>query len=138
MNSAESPRAVVVFSGQADLAWLRLLSPGFRHCFVLVEAPGGWICVNPLAHRTSVELWPALELEDLLRRLRDCDGLTVTVTTAELPPRRAAPIGVFSCVEAVKRIVGLHDRWVLTPRQLHRRLQKVKNPLTPEQICLKS
>lgn len=133
MTSVASPRAVVVFSGQADLAWLRLLAPGFRHCFVLVESPGGWICINPLAHRTCVELWPAADLDELLRWLGGRAGLTVLVTTAELPPRRSAPVGVFSCVEAVKRIVGLHDRWVLTPRQLYQRLQKkVKIPLTRE------
>lgn len=122
MKSAGSPRAVVVFSGRADLWWLRLLHPGFRHCFVLVEAAEGWICVNPLAHHTRVELWPAVELEHLLSWLGEQGDLTAVVAAAVPPPRRPAPIGLFSCVEAVKRIVGLHERWVVTPRQLYRRL----------------
>ena len=33
---------------------------------------------------------------------------------------RSAPLGVFSCVETVKRLLGLRTRWVFTPWQLHR------------------
>ena len=33
-------RALAVFSGKADLGWLRLLRPGFRHCFVALEEAG--------------------------------------------------------------------------------------------------
>ena len=29
--------AIVAFTGQATLVWLRLLRPGFRHCFVLLR-----------------------------------------------------------------------------------------------------
>ena len=35
---------------------------------------------------------------------------------------RPAPWGPFTCVEVVKRVLGLHDRWVVTPWQLYRRL----------------
>jgi hypothetical protein len=111
-------RALVVFSGRADLWWLRLLRPGFRHCFVLLELGGAWVCVNPLAHRTSVEIWPISAATDLPAWLREQEGLTVVETFVHIPPRRACPAGIFSCVGAVKRILGLHCRWVLTPGQL--------------------
>jgi hypothetical protein len=29
-------RVLVVFSGTTDIPWLRVLKPGFRHCFALV------------------------------------------------------------------------------------------------------
>jgi hypothetical protein len=111
-------RALVVFSGRVDLWWLGLLRPGFRHCFVLVELGDSWVCVNPLAHRTSVEIWRMAAATDLLAWLRAQKGVTVVETFVRHPPRKAYPIGIYSCVEAVKRILGLHGRWVLTPGQL--------------------
>lgn len=111
-------RALVVFSGKADLGWLRLLRPGFRHCFVLLDLGGTWVCVNPLAHRTSVELWSLDPATDLPAWLRSQEGLSVVETVVRHPPRRACPIGIYSCVEAVKRVLGLQERWVLTPAQL--------------------
>lgn len=112
-------RALVVFSGQADLRWLRLLRPGFRHCFVLLELGGAWVCVNPLAHRTSVEVWSLNPATDLPGWLRAQAGLTVVEAEVRRPPRRPSPLGLYSCVEAVKRVLGLQERWVLTPGQLH-------------------
>jgi hypothetical protein len=35
---------------------------------------------------------------------------------------RPAPLAPFTCVEAAKRVLGLHDRRVVTPWQLYRRL----------------
>ncbi|EME70395.1 hypothetical protein H261_08733 [Paramagnetospirillum caucaseum] len=118
------PRALVVFSGKADLGWLRLLRPGFRHCFVLLELNGAWVCVNPLAHRTSVELWSLDPATDLPGWLRSQEGLTVVETEVRRPPRRPSPLGLYSCVEAVKRVLGLQERWVLTPGQLHDHLTR--------------
>ena len=61
-------RALVVFSGQTDLMWLRMLRTGFRHCFVLIEGRcpgvmenqngGGWVLYNPLSNATQINLWP--------------------------------------------------------------------------------
>ncbi len=126
MNPAEAPilRALVVFSDRADLRWLRLLRPGFRHCFVLLDLGGTWVCVNPLAHRTSVELWNLDAATDLPTWLRAQEGLIVVETVVRQPPRRPSPVGLFSCVEAVKRILGLQKRWVLTPGQLYDHLTR--------------
>lgn len=122
MSPPTETRALVVFSGKADLPWLRLLRPGFRHCFVLLRVGEAWICVNPLAHRTSIELWHPASEGDLVHWLRRQDGLTVVETVARIPPRTPAPLGLYSCVEEVKRVLGLHDRWTVTPRRLYLRL----------------
>lgn len=135
---APAVRALVVFSGKADLRWLRLLRPGFRHCFVLLELGGTWVCVNPLAHRTSVELWSLDPATDLPTWLGAQEGLTVVETVVRRPPRRPSPIGLYSCVEAVKRVLGLQERWVLTPGQLYGHLtQNGNKSLTLTSIGLK-
>ncbi|MBI3443836.1 MAG: hypothetical protein HY055_00325 [Magnetospirillum sp.] len=126
MSGEEMPRALVVFSGKAELAWLRLLRRGFRHCFVVVETQAGWLCLNPLAHRTALDLWPlALEF-DVAGWLRD-QGLIVVEARLIQPPRRQAPVSLYSCVEAVKRVLGIHAAWVVTPWQLYRYLTNAEN-----------
>ncbi len=111
--------AVVVFSPAAPLWWLRLLRPGFRHCFVAVRGDSGWLLLDPLSHRIALGLLPAATDPVAHYRALGHIALTVPVT---VPPRRPAPFAPFTCVEAVKRVLGMHDRSVLTPWQLYRRL----------------
>ena len=36
--------AFIVFGGQADQRWLRLLRPGFRHCFAAIADAAAGRC----------------------------------------------------------------------------------------------
>lgn len=115
---------MVVFGGRADLWWLRLLAPGFRHCFVVLGGPAGWLQVDPLSNRTDIvplDLAADADPAPLYR----AEGFTVVRTRLAEPPRRPAPWRPFTCVEAVKRILGLHAPAVITPWQLFRYLQKI-------------
>lgn len=119
---AAPPAAWVVFRGEAPLWWLRGLRPGFRHCLALLNDGRHWLVVDPLAPFTDVavlDLPPDHDLPGWYREL----GLTVVAA----PVRRGltpAPWGPFTCVEAVKRLLGLHAPLVLTPWQLHRHLTR--------------
>lgn len=117
--------AVVVFTDAAELWWLRLLAPGFRHCFVVVRRSGAWVVIDPLAHYTRVDLappWRVRSAEDIAEVYRS-RGLIAAITEVREPPRALAPIRPFTCVEAVKRILGLRAPAVLTPWQLFRMLE---------------
>lgn len=129
-------RALVVFSGATELRWLRLLRAGYRHCFVVVELDPawqpGWLLYNPLSVGTQVSLWPAVDAE-VLRDWLDGPGHEVVETRVN--PRRAALFAwrPYTCVEAVKRVLGLNAPRVWTPWQLRQRLiiQKIgKKSLT--------
>ncbi|MBK1668410.1 hypothetical protein CKO28_10220 [Rhodovibrio sodomensis] len=116
------PVAVVAFSGRADLWWLPLLKPGFRHCLVALAQPGGgWILLDPMAHATRVAIVSggADPLDWFLAH-----GLLPVPVRPAPPARRAAPWAPFTCVEAVKRALGLRARFVLTPWQLFRYLTR--------------
>ena len=52
------PRAWVVFCGDADLWWLRLLRPGFRHCFVALNDGTHWITMDPLSPHLEIAVQP--------------------------------------------------------------------------------
>lgn len=116
--------AWVVFTGQTDLPWLRLLKPGFRHCFVLLNDGEHWISLDPMLNHTDLQVHNVPADFDLARWLR-CRGHRVVRANVTRDHLRPAPFMMFTCVEAVKRVLGLHDWRVLTPWQLYRRLNRI-------------
>ncbi|WP_185961496.1 hypothetical protein [Telmatospirillum sp. J64-1] len=114
-------RALVVFSGETGLVWLRWLRPGFRHCFLLLEDESGWLAYEPLVHRTEIlrlDIPPAFDL----RRWYEERGHVVVETRLFPADSRRPRLGIYSCVEAVKRVLGIQAPLVLTPWQLYRHL----------------
>lgn len=130
---ADADLAVVVFSDACEIMALRGLRRGFRHCFAVLRRGGAWVVVDPLAHRLAVDLAPASLARDaeMVAALYRARGLTALVVPVAEPPRRLAPLRPFTCVEAVKRLIGRRAPWVFTPAQLHAHLlgerQKCKN-----------
>jgi hypothetical protein len=115
-------RAWVAFTGKTEIAWLRLLRPGFRHCFVVFHDGRRWLHLDPLANYTDLavhDLPPDFDLTAWLRREAGCRVVPAPIDRSRKTP---APLAPFTCVEAVKRALGLHDRWIFTPWQLYRRL----------------
>jgi hypothetical protein len=122
----------VVFCGDSELPLLRLLRPGFRHVFAVLPAsadgpePGGWISVDPLIDRMELALHPPCTVVELAGWFRHQGLITLNFFLTN-PPRRhsapwAPPLAPFTCVEVVKRLLGLRAPWVLTPYQLYRHL----------------
>lgn len=129
---------LVVFTDQTDLWWLKFLRRGFRHCFVLIRFADIWISVDALAHKTEVM---RIDLPDSIniRGWLESQGETVIA----YPPRvtKETPLypSFFSCVESVKRVLGLRKPCILTPWQLYkflktekeRNFQNGKHSITP-------
>ena len=117
------PRAWVMFTGQTDLTWLRVLRPGFRHCFLALNDGRHWLTLDPLASYIDLAVQPVPAEQDLPDWYRR-QGLIVVEAQVVRTHQRPAPFGPFSCVEAIKRTLGIHDRWLITPFQLYRHLQR--------------
>lgn len=118
----------VVFTDQTDLWWLQHLRRGFRHCFVVMRFGGIWISMDALAHKTEIM---RIDLPDgfNLPKWLESQGDTVIhypVRAAILKPLWPS---VFSCVEAVKRVLGIRKTFILTPWQLYKFL-KIQNERT--------
>lgn len=118
-------KAWVVFSGQADLPWLKILRPGFRHCYVLMNDGRHWITIDPLSNYMDVTVHHLPQDFNLPLWMQDC-GYTIVPAQISQTPKQA-PWMVFTCVEAVKRVLGLHKRFILTPWQLYCHLRKCRN-----------
>ena len=119
----EQERAYVIFSGRADLPWLRILKPGFRHCFLAMRRNGCWIFYEPLSNWTEISVTPADDGQDIAGWMRQL-GFTVLPAVVSRETRKPAPWGPFTCVEAVKRVLGIRRRGILTPWHLCRFLQE--------------
>ncbi len=119
------PKAWVIFSGQADLPWLKILKPGFRHCAVVLNDGERWVTIDPLSNYTDVTVHKVPVDFDLPAWMR---GRGHTVVNADVTHiNKAAPLALYSCVEAVKRVLGIHKRRIFTPWQLYTHLAKAQN-----------
>ncbi len=114
--------AWVVFSGQTDLSWLKIFKPGFRHCFVLLNDGSRWVSFDPLSNHTEISVHHHVPPEFDLPYWMEGRGYSVVETSIERH-KKPAPFMPFTCVEAVKRVLGLHKRFIFTPWQLYRFLQ---------------
>lgn len=114
--------AAVIFSGRTDLAALRVLKPGFRHCFAIVQVEDAWLLVEPLAHRMDVSVLPHFPEAILVATYRRL-GLRVVPVAPKPVIVRPALLRPFTCVEAVKRLLGLRMPLIVTPWQLYRALK---------------
>ena len=118
--------ALVVFSGEADLKWLKILKPGFRHCFIVLKNRRHWVIYNPLSHRTEIAVIEDIPGTDFIDWYRE-QGYRVVPWTMRPVRLRPAPWGFYTCVEALKRVLGIHSPWVITPWNLYNFLKNKKN-----------
>jgi hypothetical protein len=125
MNETLQTQAFVVFTGQADRPWLCWLKAGYRHCFVLLHDGERWISLDPMLNHTDVQVHNVPQDFDLPCWL-ETRGNIVVRTELCRTHKKSAPIMPFTCVEAVKRVLGIHDIRILTPWQLYQHLTVAK------------
>lgn len=112
--------AIVVF-GPSSLGYLKVLKPGYRHCLVATQDGGEWHLMDPLSNVTEITRLGEVHPDEILTAFR-AKGLDAVAVQRRPPLAREMPFAPFTCVEAVKRVLGLRDRWVITPWQLRKRL----------------
>lgn len=120
-------KAYVVFVDNVSLWWLKFLKPGFRHCYMLFayDEKRTWIELNPYSNQTFVKVYHFEESFDYIFFLRSHENLNIFETPIFCAPQKCAPMGFFSCVEMVKRILGIHSLSLITPYQLYKKLKVV-------------
>ena len=127
-SKANAPDNVwVIFSGQTELRWLKCLKPGFRHCYVLMHDGRRWISVDPLSPHTEIVVHHHIDSDFDLIGWLEARGQKAVKANVCWDLKKPAPFMLFTCVEAVKRILGLHNMRIFTPWQLYRYLSKQTN-----------
>ena len=120
-NNEKKQRLWVVFTGQTDLRWVFWLKRGFRHCFVVMHNGSCWVSLDPLASHIEVMVQDIPADFDLPQWLKSQGHEVMEASPARHD--RPAPVMPLTCVEFVKRILGVHKRFIFTPWQLYRYLQ---------------
>lgn len=115
-------RAVIVFHGCGRGWCAPFLDAGFRHCFICIldEVRGIWIRFDGRAGIPEFRAEAAADF-DLATFFRAA-GFTVVDLQNHVPQAPRTPLMLGTCVGAVKRVLGLRAPFVLTPKQLYRRL----------------
>jgi len=126
MREPPSPTvaALVVFTDQHEVWWLRGLRPGFRHCFAVVRDPAGeWVACDWLKGRLVFRVYGPLHPDELVERLVRRGFRVAEVAPAEA--HRRPVLRAMTCVEVVKQAVGVTARRPLTPYGLWRHLGRL-------------
>lgn len=119
--------ALVFFSGRTTIKWLGLLKPGYRHCFVVFQWHDQWIIVEPLSHVLEVGILPGLTTDQVMAFYRQA-GMTALETKIRPTASMTFPWRPYTCVEVIKRILGIHKSSVLTPYGLYKFLKYENKP----------
>ena len=113
-------KAWVLFTNDTDIGWLKFLKRGFRHCFVLLHDGKHWIAMDPLSNVMEVSI-PDIPSSFDLPRWFQTQGYTVQRYNIQAYDKAMLP-SVMSCVDVVKRVLGIHAPFILTPWQLYKYL----------------
>ena len=108
--------AIVVF-GSSSLRYLQVLKTGYQHCSVITQDYGLWHMMDPLSNGTHITVLGEARPEEIVQSFRD-DGYDAIAVQRASPKYKEMPWSPYTCVEAVKRVLGMHNRWVVTPWQL--------------------
>ena len=110
------PFAYVAFGGQPTKWWMRFLKKDFYHCALIVGNGRDWILIDPLIHFTDLII---LKNTPVLENLRS-KGYRLVRTTPCIPALTNTQFRPFTCVETVKRFLGINAPKIWTPYQLFR------------------
>ncbi len=121
VNSVE--KFYVGFSGETTVRILRLLKPGFRHCFLFFGDENYTFVVDPILNRIDLSFLP-LGIENTLQFFK-ANGIKIIYVPKRFEMSKGFSLGIFTCVEVVKRILGISKISIVTPFRLYKFLKKL-------------
>ena len=120
------PFAYVAFGGTRTHWWTLFLKKGFYHCALLLGNGREWVLIDPLVHFTDLIV---LKNTPVLQALK-AKGYRLVRTTPVIPPVTSVRFRPLTCVEIIKRFLGINRFEIWTPYQLFKFLflKKENNP----------
>lgn len=110
------PFAYVAFGGRQTRWWMCFLKKGFCHCALVLGDGREWVLIDPLVHFTDlIVLKNGSALRTLARQ-----GYRMVRTTPAIPRLQGVRLRPLTCVETVKRFLGINQPFIWTPYQLFR------------------
>lgn len=112
--------AIVIF-GSSELPYLKVLKTGYQHCMIVVQSGPAWQLIDPLSNAFYVTELGILHPNEIISSFVD-QGFDAVSAQRRAPVVAEMPFSPFTCVEVVKRVLGIHNRWIITPWQLRQAL----------------
>ena len=113
-------KAIVGFGGEPTFWWMRFLKKGFYHCLIALGGDSFWILIDPLVAQIDMIVLQQADVERFLNK----NGYTTVHVSVKNPVGHRLRIRPYSCVETVKKILGIQDNSLWTPYQLYLFLKK--------------
>lgn len=114
----------VIFHSHTELSYLKFLKPGFRHVSLVINDGENWISYDPLKTHTKINVLKILPSYEFNHYVKSFDEISYVKVKFKIDRKRIYFPGPFSCVECVKRTLGIHNPFILTPYQLYKYLRK--------------
>lgn len=113
--------AIVIF-GSSQLPYLKILKKGYQHCMIAIQSGPAWQLIDPLSNAFYVTELGILHPDEIITSFSD-QGFDAVPAQRRAPVVAEMPVSPFTCVEVVKRVLGIRDRWIVTPWQLRQILR---------------
>lgn len=121
----ETVRYYLMFTVSTSKHWVfRWLDSDIQHVYAMTLSPAGqfWIVVDPLMSHLRPTLLPVSEFP--YPYVYDPGAIIIPVTSIINLDNVVHGIGLFSCVSIVKALLGIKNRFILTPYQLYTYLRR--------------
>ena len=120
INGYRYSQAIVAFGGRPTLWWMHFLKKGFYHCIIAMGNGKEWVIIDPLLHFTDLIIIKDGSVDSFFKS-RGYRILNMTVSEPKKIRLRVMP---YTCVETVKRFLGVENTFIFTPYSLFCYLNK--------------
>ncbi len=127
-QTAPLARAIVVFEDRQEQSLIRLLRPGFRHCFCLIGGDLAWTVCDPLLTRIELVSLLGFDETDLACHYTRSGRTILVGNVSGSRTRHTRCLRPMTCVEVLKRVLNIDAPHVFTPFQLYRSLLERRAP----------
>lgn len=118
---------LIVFVDHTECVLLKFLKRGFRHCFVILYIDDLWIACDPLKNTLEINSLDLPENFNIAEFYADQGHIVVCGQHDKMNIGKNFSIEILTCVNIVKRILGIRLFWIWTPWQLYRFLIGTKH-----------
>jgi hypothetical protein len=109
----------VIFTKSKLNHWIfKLINPDMQHCYMVKEDLGLWVIIDSACNATTVRT----ELVDDYPHIRDLcpNSVILAVSTRIKADEYKWHLGINSCVDVCKGVLGISNWRIFTPYQLYR------------------
>ena len=106
--------AYVAFGGNATHWWTKFLKKGFYHCLLILGNGSNWHIIDPVMHFTDFIIVQTNRIEEIFQE----KGYKIIKTKPQVPSKVKFSLRPYTCVETVKRFLGIQAPLIWTPYQL--------------------